>query len=157
MELLHSTRSHSWQETHTDQIQVHKTLKAALNFLPVFIVPCTRSSVVACMEPNNLQRQGRWSFCCGLSQLSPDGGFCCWSISPHHSPPRSSTWTLSCSMWRSWTDYKHSIGKAHLSCSSSDISRLLNLAVEARQKWNVTKKISNSIWGCKQLNMAKKI
>lgn len=71
------------------------------------ILPYTRSFVAACTEPNNLQDQGRWSFCCGLSRLSPDGGFCCWSTSPHHSPPQSLTWTPSYSTLSSWTDYRH--------------------------------------------------
>lgn len=75
------------------------------------ILPYTRSFVAACTEPNNLQDQDRWSFCCGLSRLSPDGGFCCWSTSPHHSPPQSLTWTPSYSTLSSWTDYRHKRGK----------------------------------------------
>ncbi len=117
MELLHSTRSHSWRETKTDQVTVQQSTEDLL--FCVWIVPYTRSSEVACMEPNSLLYQDRWSFCCGLSQLSPDGEFCYWSISPHHSPPQSWTWTLSCSMSSSWTDYKHNIGKMFLLCSST--------------------------------------
>lgn len=125
MELLHSTRSHSWQGTQHYQVTVQQSTQgsegkhsgsSALNFV-VCVLPYTRSSGAACTEPNSLLYQDRWSFCYGLSQLSPDGGFYCWSISPHHSPPQSSTWTPSCSMSSSCPDYKHDIGKTSLSCA----------------------------------------
>lgn len=90
------------------------TLLVTLNIDLCFTVPYTRSSAAACRVPNNHQYQGRWSFCCGLSQLSPDGGFCCWSTSLHRSPLQSLTWTLSCSKWRSWKDDKCNIGKEQI-------------------------------------------
>lgn len=106
------------------------------------------------MEPDNLRCQGRWSFYCGLSLLSPDGGYCCWSISPHRSPPRSSTWTLSCSMSHSCTGRKHNTKRTHSSRSSADVSGLFNFKRNGAQKTNITKIVSNSNRGWKQDNVA---